>query len=361
MSTWHRPQVSLVRKKSAGMVPPVFVVADDGANGLDAPAPSSAMVAGGRTGFSMRWVSRHSASRAARRRGALRPAAAAATRPMRTARVHPGVHSMARHRCTPHRTAPATDTVTWICSNQAWSRVAPTAATASPRASPAARSPTPAAAGTLFPHGRRHASRTSAPTSTRPSRGCRPTLAKYARDADGAATRWTAVSSRAMKPNAASRDVLIVSHRNAGLPLPPWLVAPCRGKTPMPPTVAPGRRGVRRDGRCFPVTTWRQAPGRTSPRDGDRHEVANCTRMHPPFCRFCAWDACGKAIGRHLPWRAADSGHGGMRRWPATGSSLIPRTAAATGGWSCCDGCFSSARRVASVAGRAAGRVWSRW
>ena len=163
MSAWHRPQVSLVRKKSAGMVPPVFVVADDGANGLDAPSPSSAMLAGGRTGFSMRWASRHSASRAARSRGALRLAAADTTRPMRTARVHPGVHSMARQRCTPHRIAPAADTATWICSSQAWSRVAPTAATASPRAKPAARSPTPAAAGTLFLHGRRHASRTRGP------------------------------------------------------------------------------------------------------------------------------------------------------------------------------------------------------
>ena len=220
MSAWQRPQVSLVRKKSAGMVSPVFVVADDGANGLDAPAPSSSMVAGGRTGFSMRCVARHSASRAARSRGALRPATAAATRAMRAARAHPGVHSMARQRCTPQRIAPAVDTATWTCSSQAWSRVAPTAATASPRASPAASSPTPAAAGRFPLHGRRHASRTSAPTSTRPSRGCRPTLAKYASDADGAATRWTAVSSKAMKPNAASRDVLIVSHRNAGLMLP---------------------------------------------------------------------------------------------------------------------------------------------
>ena len=216
MSAWHRPQVSLVRKKSAGMVPPVFVAADDGANGLDSPAPSSAMLAGGRTGFSMRWVSRHSASRAARSRGALNPAAAATIRPTRTARVHVGVSPAVRQRWTPHRSAPAADTATWICSSQAFSRVAPIAATASPRASPAASRPTPAEAGTFSRHGRRHASRTSAPTSTRPSSGCRPTMAKYARDAAGAATRWAAVSSKAMKPSAASRDVLIVSHRNAG-------------------------------------------------------------------------------------------------------------------------------------------------
>ena len=242
MSAWQRPQVSLVRKKSAGMVPPVFVVADEGANGLDAPAPSSSMVAGGRTGFSMRCVSRHSASRAARSRGALRPAAAAATRATRTARVHPGVHSTARQRCTPQRTAPAVDTATWTCSSQAWSRVAPTAATASPSASPAVSSPIPAAAGRFPFHGRRHASRTSAPTSTRPSRGCRATVAKYQRDADGAATRWAAVSSRAMKPAAASPETRIVLHRNAG-----WagggLPVPGRGDAGV--VVAAGRDRIR--------------------------------------------------------------------------------------------------------------------
>ena len=167
--------------------------------------------------LSMRWVSRQSASRARAQQGARsarlrRPRRGRCARPAAHPRVPPG----ARHRWTPHRTAPATDTATWICSSGAWSRVAPAAATASPRTSPAASRPTPAGATTFPRHGRRHAARTSVPTSTRPSRGCRPTVVKYARDAAGAATRWAAVSSRAMKPSAASREVLVICHPAAG-------------------------------------------------------------------------------------------------------------------------------------------------
>ena len=41
MSLWQRPQLSLVMKKFAGMVPPTLVFADEGKNGLCGPAPSS--------------------------------------------------------------------------------------------------------------------------------------------------------------------------------------------------------------------------------------------------------------------------------------------------------------------------------
>ena len=53
MSVWHRPQLSLVRKKSDGIKPPVFVWADEGKNGLSAPAPSSAIIVGTSVGFSI--------------------------------------------------------------------------------------------------------------------------------------------------------------------------------------------------------------------------------------------------------------------------------------------------------------------
>ena len=42
-------------KKFAGMMPPTFVFAEDGKNGLCGPPPSAFMVAGGTEGFSIRY------------------------------------------------------------------------------------------------------------------------------------------------------------------------------------------------------------------------------------------------------------------------------------------------------------------
>jgi hypothetical protein len=53
MSTWQRPQLSLVMKKLAGMIPRTFVSADDGKKGLLGPLPSSSMLVGTIEGF---WI-----------------------------------------------------------------------------------------------------------------------------------------------------------------------------------------------------------------------------------------------------------------------------------------------------------------
>src|SRR6266487_238952 len=42
-------------KKFAGMMPPTFVFAEEGKNGLCGPLPSESIVAGGTRGFWMRW------------------------------------------------------------------------------------------------------------------------------------------------------------------------------------------------------------------------------------------------------------------------------------------------------------------
>ena len=51
MSVWQRPQAALVVKKSAGMMPPRVVSADEGKNGPLGPAPSPAIETGGVAGF----------------------------------------------------------------------------------------------------------------------------------------------------------------------------------------------------------------------------------------------------------------------------------------------------------------------
>jgi hypothetical protein len=63
---WHRPQLSLVIKNVAGMMPRTLVSADDGKNGLSGPAPSSCMLCGGVSGLTMRYFARRAwSSRAA--------------------------------------------------------------------------------------------------------------------------------------------------------------------------------------------------------------------------------------------------------------------------------------------------------
>src|SRR4030095_2772269 len=55
MSRWHLPQVWLVRKEVAGMMPPTLVRAEEGKNGFPAlPAPSPSIVSGGSSGVTMR-------------------------------------------------------------------------------------------------------------------------------------------------------------------------------------------------------------------------------------------------------------------------------------------------------------------
>ena len=84
MSVWQRPQDSLVRKKSDGIVSLVVVVADDGANGPSGAAGSSAIVAGGRAGFSI-WTLAAAASRLRATDGAMSPAIRQASSASRTA------------------------------------------------------------------------------------------------------------------------------------------------------------------------------------------------------------------------------------------------------------------------------------
>src|SRR6266566_9121544 len=54
MSLWQRPHVALVMKKFDGIVPPTFVRADEGKNGLEGPSPSPSIVGGGSSGLTMR-------------------------------------------------------------------------------------------------------------------------------------------------------------------------------------------------------------------------------------------------------------------------------------------------------------------
>ncbi len=53
MSLWQRAQVSLVMKKLAGIVVPVFVSEDEGKKGDFGPAPSPSMLSGGSFGFTI--------------------------------------------------------------------------------------------------------------------------------------------------------------------------------------------------------------------------------------------------------------------------------------------------------------------
>src|SRR5579864_536977 len=54
MSWWHSPQVSDWVKKSAGMMPPTLVLAEDGKNGDFGPPPSSLIDTGTIVGLWMR-------------------------------------------------------------------------------------------------------------------------------------------------------------------------------------------------------------------------------------------------------------------------------------------------------------------
>src|SRR5260221_2543998 len=55
MSLWQRPQVWLVMKNVAGMIPPTFVSDEEGKKGLFGPAPSPSMRSGGSVGLTMRY------------------------------------------------------------------------------------------------------------------------------------------------------------------------------------------------------------------------------------------------------------------------------------------------------------------
>src|SRR5438477_10905932 len=59
MSVWHRPHIALVMKKSAGIVPPTLVPADEGKNGLVGPPPSPSIASGGSIGFTIRYRACH--------------------------------------------------------------------------------------------------------------------------------------------------------------------------------------------------------------------------------------------------------------------------------------------------------------
>src|SRR5262249_8153777 len=62
ISRWQRPHISLVMKKFAGTIPFTLVLADEGKNGLEVPAPSSSMLLGGSPGLTMRYASRRRSS-----------------------------------------------------------------------------------------------------------------------------------------------------------------------------------------------------------------------------------------------------------------------------------------------------------
>src|SRR5436309_13973118 len=114
MSRWHRPQLSLVMKKVAGMVPLTLVFADEGKNGPLAPAPSSSIVVGGVAGFWMRYAARHRASRPPRTVIATPAATRTATIPARMAHARRGssvLHAVLHNERT-SSAAPAVDTAT---------------------------------------------------------------------------------------------------------------------------------------------------------------------------------------------------------------------------------------------------------
>src|SRR5947208_3968664 len=85
MSRWHFPQVSLVRKKPAGMIPRTFVSAEEGKNGPFGPIPSWSMLSATTTGFSIRYAWRRSASRPDHAMAAAAAAKKAAARETRMA------------------------------------------------------------------------------------------------------------------------------------------------------------------------------------------------------------------------------------------------------------------------------------
>ena len=235
MSLWQRPHASLVRKKSAGMMPSTLVFADDGKKGLSGPAPSSCMVAGGSVGLTMRWARRHSASVALRTNGAATAASSATARPARNARTAAPLASHAspsaeatlapeatpspevsrapgaslagrvpggrdpptagarpaatRHRCAASSTAPTTITATWATRIGRWARDAPTTITPTPSRSPIALTPRPAAQSGGGVQRRRSRMKPATPARARPSRGWSATFAKYQSEALGSAAR----------------------------------------------------------------------------------------------------------------------------------------------------------------------------
>ena len=207
MSRWHRPQVSLVRKKSAGITSPVVVRAEDGKNGLSGPSPSPSIVAGGRTGFTMRCAARQSASHAARTTGVNSAAAARARRAPRTARGPDAwTDGAVRHRCAATRTAPAADAATCRSSSHSYGRVAPSTSTPQPNSSPPPRRPRPAARRRSGGRPRRTSHAPAAIATVRPSSGCATTLTTYARDAPGAATSHIAFNARTAEPASRAAD-----------------------------------------------------------------------------------------------------------------------------------------------------------
>ena len=134
------------------------------------------MVAGGRTGFTMRCASRQPASHVARRAGVISAAAASAAIPPRIAHTGAGADTAVRHTCAPTRTAPAPDAATCRSSSHSYGRVAPTTRTAQPSNNPTPRRPRPAAGSRPRDCARRMTHTRVNAARARPRRGCATTF-----------------------------------------------------------------------------------------------------------------------------------------------------------------------------------------
>src|SRR5690349_12405429 len=126
-------------KKFDGMVPPTFVFAEEGKNGLRGPAPSSVIAIGAAVGLTIWYAARH-------RDASIRPAtiipatrASVATLPNRTP-FPPRVASPreADHAYQRNAAAPSEATITCARTRRWFASVAPAARTATPRTTPAA-------------------------------------------------------------------------------------------------------------------------------------------------------------------------------------------------------------------------------
>jgi hypothetical protein len=176
---WQRPQLSLVMKKFAGMMPRTLVSADDGKKGLFGPPPSSSMLAGTIVGFSI-------LNAALRSRPKLHaPSEATAASSTNTAAA-PTVTRVPRgeRRSAPDTAAAASiaapATVMRMCvgSSHRYGPAAPKYMIATPKSRPIASTIEPRRTHQLSPRQPRDNHHAKAPPSARPRAMCSTTFAK---------------------------------------------------------------------------------------------------------------------------------------------------------------------------------------
>ena len=114
-------------KKLDGIVPPTFVLADEGKNGLAGPPPSPSIVRGGSIGFTIRCAARHRSAPVDRATtGTVRTTYAAAT----TTVDQRGIRAQSNHSAVNSTAAAARPAC--AASAMLWARVAPTAESQAP-------------------------------------------------------------------------------------------------------------------------------------------------------------------------------------------------------------------------------------